>query len=77
MLVKKILVLWFTRPKNWRYQWKLEVGVYFLRKGTPYKVGQQFKYKDKAGKWRTQYIQNLFFNFRQNKITHSFSRTNK
>lgn len=74
MLFKRILILWFKRPKNWRYQWKLEVGVYFLRKGTPYKVGQQFTYKDKSGKRQSQYIQNLFFNFRLNKITHSFSR---
>lgn len=70
MLIKKIFqLLWARAPL---YQIHLEIGVYFLRKGAVYQVGQPFVIHDKHGK-RKRYISNLYYNFRQNKISHSFS----
>lgn len=71
-LWKRIWIQWLVRPKGWRKQWRLELGVYYLRRGTPYQPGQAFQWKNAKGKWQQKKIKNLFFNFRQNKITHSF-----
>jgi hypothetical protein len=69
--VKMFQLWWFSAPK---YQKNLEKGIYYLRKGAIFQVGQPFKIKDKhTGKFRTRYIDNLFFNFKQNTITHKFS----
>ena len=74
MLIKRIITLWVKRPKNWKHQWKLELGAYFIQKGTPYHPGQKFRFKDKKNKWHTKEIQNLFYNFRLNTVTHSFKK---
>ncbi len=69
--VKLFQLWWFDAP---RYQKDLEKGIYYLRKGTIFQVGQHFKIRDhKTGKLRTRYIDNLFFNFKANKVTHRFS----
>lgn len=73
-LWKRIWIQWLIRPKGWRKQWRLELGVYYLRRGTPYVPEQEFKYKDQKGKWRTKTIQNLFYNFKLNTVTHSFKK---
>ena len=72
MLLKRILTLWIKRPNNWRYQWKLELGAWLIKRGTPYKVGQPFTFKSANGKSHTKTIANLFYNFKLNSITHRF-----
>lgn len=66
-----ILLHWAQAP---RYQRDLERGSYYIRRGTGFQVGQPFRIKDKGtGKIRTRYIDNLFYNFKANKVTHRFS----
>lgn len=68
----KIAQLWWANAPA--YQINLEKGAYYIRKGAVFQVGQPFKIKDRAtGKVRTRYIENLFFNFKANKIVHKFS----
>lgn len=69
---KKMFLLWWANAPQ--YQKDLEKGIYYLRKGALFQVGQPFKIRDsKSGKIRTRYIENLFFNFRTNCVTHKFS----
>lgn len=70
MLIKKLFQLLKARAPI--YQFYLEIGVYFIRKGAVYQVGQPFVIEDKYGK-RTRFISNLFYDFRKNKISHRFS----
>lgn len=70
MLIKKLFqLLWARAPL---YQFYLEIGVHFIRRGAVYQVGQPFVIEDKYGK-RTRWISNLFYDFRKNKISHRFS----
>lgn len=80
---KQRLKAWFFYRKrlfhlSWvgapQYQKDLEKGVYYLRKGAVFQVGQPFKIRDKATrKISTRYIENMYFNFRTNMVTHKFS----
>lgn len=68
---KLFLMWWYEAPKSAK---DLQRGIYYLKKGTPYQVGQPFVIKDpKTGKTRTRFIQNLYFNYRTGQITHRFS----
>jgi ABC-type transport system substrate-binding protein len=68
---QKIFQLWWAdAPK---YQKDIEKGNYYLRRGAVYQVGQPFTVKDRFGT-RQRYIDNLFFDFKKNKITHKFSK---
>lgn len=60
---------WANAPKHQR---DVEKGNYYLRRGAVYQVGQPFTIKDKFGT-RRRYIDNLYFDFKKNKITHKFS----
>jgi hypothetical protein len=64
-------LIWANAPT---YQINLEKGAYYIRRGAVFQVGQPFKITDpKTGKVRTRYIENLYFNFRANKVVHKFS----
>lgn len=53
-----------------------EKGGYYLRRGTNYQVGQPIKTSIPGStKLKTRYISNMYFNFKNNSITASF--TNK
>lgn len=70
-LLKMIFSLLKNRAdKN---QYYLEIGVYFLKKGVGRKVGDAFTLPGK--KKRTVWIDNLYCNFKENRINHRF--TNK
>lgn len=60
------------KDKNRRI-WALQIGVYLLRYGTIFQVGQPFDVPRKNGKKQRRWIKNLYFNYRQNKVTYSFS----
>ena len=64
------LLWWYDAPK---YERQIKIGVYYLRKGTRYQVGQPFKIKQPSGKITTRYIDNLLFNFKTNEVNHRFS----
>jgi hypothetical protein len=69
---KKMIQLWWADAP--RYQKDLEKGNFYIRRGALYQVGQPFVITDpRSGKKRKRYIANLYFNFKANKITHSFS----
>ncbi len=73
MIIKRLFSL--LKNKAPKEQFFLELGSYFIRKGTGYKVGNTFEYKQrKTGKPKTFYISNLFFNFRENKVTYTLSK---
>jgi len=85
LIVYGLMITWDVWKFRWRifkmywagasrYQIFLEKGAYYLKKGAVYQVGQPFKQKDKrTGKVSQMYIQNLFYNFRENKVTPSLS----
>ena len=68
---KRLFQLWWADAPQ--YQKDLEKGNYYIRRGAVYQVGQPFTIQDQYGK-RKKYINNLYFNFKENKITHSFSQ---
>jgi len=69
---KKLFQLWWANAPQ--YQKDLEKGNFYIRRGAIYQVGQPFIIVDKKSlKKRKRYISNLFFNFKSNTITHSFS----
>jgi hypothetical protein len=67
---KKLFQLWWANAP--KYQIDLEKGNFYIRRGAIYQVGQPFTINDKYGK-RQRYIDNLFFDFKKNKISHKFS----
>lgn len=69
-LFKIILGLIITRAP--RRQWYLNIGTYFLRKGTGFEVGQIVKEKRlQDNLYRVSVITGLFFDFQTNKVTHT------
>lgn len=67
---KRMFHLWWANaPKS---QIWLEKGNYYIRKGAVVQVGQPIKLKDQFGT-RKRYLKNLFFDFKLNKVTASYS----
>ncbi|MFY0714118.1 hypothetical protein J1D01_10605 [Seonamhaeicola sp. NFXS20] len=56
-----------------KQQYYLEIGSYFIRKGTGYKVGDAFEYQGKKGSKQLR-IANLYYNFKLNKITYKLDK---
>jgi len=71
MIIKRLFSL--LRHRAPKEQYYLELGSYFIRKGTGYQVGDTFKYPSKRGA-KTLYIRNLFYNFNLNKITYKLDK---
>jgi hypothetical protein len=65
---KRLFHLWWANaPKS---QVNLEKGNYYIRLGAVAQVGQPIHIHNTAGKVvRSRYIDNLYFNFKENKIT--------
>ncbi|MDD3458815.1 MAG: hypothetical protein PHO74_05015 [Weeksellaceae bacterium] len=73
-LLKMIFSLMKHRAKKEQYY--LEIGAYFLKKGTGYKPGDPFLLPVKRNGLTVKkkvYIANLFYDFGKNKITHHFT----
>lgn len=69
--IRLFILWWIDAPK---YQRDIEKGVFFLKRGTMYQVGQPFKIIDTTtGKTRMRYIANLKYNFKDNEVQHQFS----
>lgn len=69
---KDLMTLWWQDAPRWQID--LTKGSYFIRKGALYQVGQPFITVNPVSKAKkTRYIANLYFNFKENKVTHSFS----
>jgi hypothetical protein len=70
-LRKKLFQLWWIdAPKH---QKQLEKGVHYLKLGAVYQVGQPIKIKDVKNNIKLRYIDNLFYNFKANKVTYTLS----
>lgn len=70
VLIKRLIGLMSQGAKKEQY-W-LEIGTYFLRKGTGHKVGdivQQRYIGD--GRFKVKVITGLFFDFNTNKVNHT------
>lgn len=53
-------------------QYCLEIGVYFLKKGVGYDIGQILQEKHLHEKtYRVKVVTGIFYNFKDNKITHT------
>ena len=75
-LIKKLILLFFKRPKHWRSFIYVEIGAYFINKGAGYQVGQLFviPIKNKGKTIRKKvYVKNLYHNFKDSNTTHTFS----
>ncbi len=67
--------LFFTFNKFSKSKLRLKLGVYYLKKGTIFQVGQPMDLPaDQYQQTRRLYIKNLFYNYRDNKVTHTFSK---
>ncbi len=78
MIIKRLIDL--LKQGAPREQYYLELGSYFIRKGTGYRVGQPFEFAQKSRKGDTPkivkkqlFIGNLFFNFKENRITYKLT----
>jgi len=74
-MIKIILNLIYHRAPLRR--WQLEIGVYLLKKGVKWKIGDPVQIPSgyNGQKRKTMYIANMFYDFQKNHIQHSF--TNK
>lgn len=71
MIIKRLLsLLRHGAPKQ---QYYLEIGSYFIKKGTGYKVGDAFEYQGKKAS-KKLFIANLYYNFKLNKITYKLDK---
>ncbi len=81
---KRVLKLWYLYRKNMLLLWSqnapkeqryLTKGAYYIRKGAIFQVGQPVtSFKKNTNKKQVLYISNILFNFRQNKITATYSK---
>lgn len=61
-----------VRHKAPAKQYYLELGVYFLRKGANYKIGQVISKKNHgAGRYRVVAVSGMTYDFGTNKINHT------
>lgn len=73
----QLLLLWlaFAWKPTTRNKLKLRIGAYYLKRGVGLAVGQAVPFKAmKHTKARTMYIDNLYFNFKTNTITHTMAK---
>jgi len=70
-MFKLILNLLYNRASLKR--WQLEIGVYLLKKGVKWKIGDAVAVPNGRNKSQTMYISNLFYDFQKNRIQHSFT----
>lgn len=70
-MIKRIWEL--IRANAPRQQYYLEVGAYLLKKGAGYEIGEVAYSSKHRGKKRSHYVNNLYYDFKRNKITHSLS----
>ncbi len=68
----KWLIIGFRIAGASKDQVNLEKGKYYLRKGARFSVGQQVVL-NRFGNRKKRYIANLYYNFKDNKITASYS----
>ncbi len=69
---KKMLQLWwYNAPKEQKW---LEKGSYYLRRGTKVQVGQPLNVPSVNGGYKKMYIKNLYFNFKTNRVTATYSK---
>lgn len=69
-LIKRLIGLLSQRAP--REQYYLEIGTYFLKKGTGYKIGQVIKEKRlRRGLWKVKVITGLYYDFTENKVNHT------
>lgn len=71
MIIKRIWEL--LRANAPRQQYYLEIGAYLLKKGAGYEIGKVAYTKKVCGKKRAVFVNNLYYDFKRNKITHSLS----
>lgn len=66
------IVLNLMMSKASKQQYFLNIGAFFLRKGTGFEIGQIVKEKHLGdGLYRVSHITGLFYNFSTNKVTHT------
>lgn len=69
-LLKRILSLMLNRAGFKQYC--LEIGVYLLKKGVGYDIGQILQEKHLHEKtYRVKVVTGIFYSFKDNKITHT------
>lgn len=72
-LFKRIIGL-MAQLAPWR-QYQLEIGVYLLKKGTKFKVGQIIDEKKiNENTYQVKFITGLFYDFRENKVNHTVEK---
>lgn len=72
-LFKIILGLIISRASG--RQWCLNIGAYFLKKGTGYQIGSIVKEKHlRDNVFRVSVVTGLFYDFQQNKVTHTVEK---
>lgn len=72
-LLKRIIGL-MAQLAPWR-QYQLEIGVYLLKKGTRFKVGQIIDEKKiNENTYQVKVITGLFYDFNQNKVNHTVEK---
>ena len=68
-MFKIILNLLLNRAKT--SEWQLQIGSYLLKKGCGFHVGQIIAEKKiHYNRYRVKVITNLFYDFKENKISH-------
>ncbi|TLP81365.1 hypothetical protein [Maribacter sp. ACAM166] len=70
-----LLRLFFTRKAATRNKIMLRIGAHFIKRGAGVTVGQAIPFKAmKHTKARTMFIDNLYYNFKTNTVTHTMSK---
>ena len=69
---KRLFLMLITfQPKETLYA---EIGAYYIRKGAKFQIGQKLKLNTPGStKIRHRYIENIYFNFKNNAITQKLS----
>ena len=72
LLLIWLVFAWKPATKN---ALRLRIGAYYLKRGAGVHVGQRITFRPtKNMAKRPMYIDNLYYNFKQNRVTHTMSK---
>lgn len=74
-LLLDILKLAIKRPKFWKNTLHLKIGVFFLKKGSLYKIGDTFLARKDNGDFEQKTVTNISYDFGSGNINLSYNQT--
>lgn len=74
----QLLLIWlaFARKTETKNKLRLRIGAFYIKRGAGVQVGQPIKFRATKNRPKhMMWVENLYYNFKLNKVTHKLSKT--